>query len=147
MIRCGSRSSAGHAFAHHEQWHGHDSQWLLRMWLPLSSPTIAEDYIASEPMDDDPRLLAEFLSCARKYGEHFSVVTSIGQLGLTTQPTWNSNTRGHLSLGARSVGGDVKVSFAIPGRRTAVSRQGRPEDVVGLLELVLLRHRLAGGAG
>ena len=115
------------------------------MWLPLSSPTIAEDYIASEPMDEDPRLLAEFLSCARRYGEHFSVVTSIGQLWLTTQPTWNSDTRGHLSLGVRSVGAHVKASFAIPGRK--VSRQGRPEDVVGLLELVLLRHRLAGGAG
>ena len=117
------------------------------MWLPLSSPTIAEDYIASEPMDEDPRLLAEFLSCARRYGEHFSVVTSVGQLWLTTQPTWNSDPRGHLSLGVRSVGADVVVSFATPGRKKAVSRQGRPEDVAGLLELVLLRHRLAGGAG
>ena len=58
------------------------------MWLPLSSPAIAETYLATAAMDADPGLLAEFLTCARKYGEHFSVVTSLGKLSITTQPKW-----------------------------------------------------------
>jgi hypothetical protein len=116
------------------------------MWLPLSSPTIAEDYVASDPMDDKPELLADFLRLtgAQCYSDQFCAVTGLGRLSLTTRISWNDDVQDSYNIGLRSVAGELQVYYCPPREKHVVSRQGSLHEVVGLLELIVIRLRLSG---